>query len=795
MDFDLRLKALTRLAQSETDAAKAALRKEFEKAHASLAAETQYDRLRQDLDVLDVIGYRFSTAAVQSLVAFIESIQRRAITYSALEGPIGAEIRTYQNASALIVRALEVLIKLRYLETHEVLRTLLNLSVHDSERVRKQAVEGLKVLAGYSIEVFYGHDEEPGLGAKPQQEISGALEALEDNDIKTKFSAVLTLIESLLSPTMHGASWSYKAVTLSRTATPPLPAVADIRRRAITLLKRMYALTSTESEKLKVIGALNLATRVDIESKRGEVSNMVERDAREVLDFFSGVVRSGDLPIIQKIESDAYWIFYHATSSEIETAALSIYTAIDALPEYKIYKTLIGFEGIFGDWKELRQVDVDWEKIEKSRKEKALQFALSINATNYADWRQRIVKYAETQSEDLATFPIFYFFLESFAAAQPELALRLISEESGRMEDFLIPLLRGLSAGKQSHATKRLIESWIKDGKYLYQSTRHFLARENIDRDLLARLLRRASELEDLHTVAAVVSVVVSNFTKESKYLISDFFIPALKVMTQHSSANWIFDAWFRREMKELIRCLDENEVEEVLRNLLALEKIDYHAEEILSLIAERAPNKVLNFLCERLIAQTKDEKAPLFDAIPYEMHKLNEPLARIPREVVRKVRGIYDGNYSRFIFGGAHLLKTIFPKFDPEFEGALISLVKTGGNLDLEFVLAALRNYEGQPFIHEVCKAIVGVVPSDSSYLTEVAVALESTGVVSGEFGLVDAYERKKSEVKEWLNDPDEKIQNFTRSYIATLEKMIVTERRRAEEEISLRKHRYGEQ
>ena len=35
---------------------------------------------------------------------------------------------------------------------------------------------------------------------------------------------------------------------------------------------------------------------------------------------------------------------------------------------------------------------------------------------------------ATTESEDLATFPNFYHFLETFARAQPKLALKLLSE-------------------------------------------------------------------------------------------------------------------------------------------------------------------------------------------------------------------------------------------------------------------------------------------------------------------------------------------------------------------------------
>jgi hypothetical protein len=229
----------------------------------------------------------------------------------------------------------------------------------------------------------------------------------------------------------------------------------------------------------------------------------------------------------------------------------------------------------------------------------------------------------------------------------------------------------------------------------------------------------------------------------------------------------------------------------------LNLKKIDYHAEEILYLIAQQKPEHVLQFLCQRLIANSQKSKGErrIFDAIPYELHKLREPLSRIPREAVRVIRDQYDGDYSMLIFRGAHLLETIFPQFPSEFEAELLKIVKAGGDSNFEFVLAVLRNYEGQPFIHRVCKEIIRSVPFDSPFRTEVAIALESTGVVMGEFGLAEAYERKASEVKDWLTEPDEKIQEFAKWYIANLERMSSADRKRAEEEIALRKFQYGEE
>jgi hypothetical protein len=122
------------------------------------------------------------------------------------------------------------------------------------------------------------------------------------------------------------------------------------------------------------------------------------------------------------------------------------------------------------------------------------------------------------------------------------------------------------------------------------------------------------------------------------------------------------------------------------------------------------------------------------------------------------------------------------------------MELVKRGGEADLTFVLAVLRNYEGLPAIQSVCKEIIKVIPADSGLWSDVAIALESTGVVTGEFGMAEAYERKIGEIRGWLVDADEKVRDFAKGYVQDLQAMSSARRKRAEEQIELGKFKYGE-
>jgi len=88
----------------------------------------------------------------------------------------------------------------------------------------------------------------------------------------------------------------------------------------------------------------------------------------------------------------------------------------------------------------------------------------------------------------------------------------------------------------------------------------------------------------------------------------------------------------------------------------------------------------------------------------------------------------------------------------------------------------------------------LVKILPDGSDLTNELTLILQSTGVVSGEYGFVEAYKQKIEEIQSWLQDESPKVKEFAQNYIASLEKFIPHEQKRADEQITLRKHQYGE-
>ena len=102
------------------------------------------------------------------------------------------------------------------------------------------------------------------------------------------------------------------------------------------------------------------------------------------------------------------------------------------------------------------------------------------------------------------------------------------------------------------------------------------------------------------------------------------------------------------------------------------------------------------------------------------------------------------------------------------------------------------LLGYRGQPILHETCKAIVRTLSLDDTLLGNVQIILESTDVVSGEFGLVEAYKQKREALLPWLSDTNPKVKVFAEQYIGSLDRQIAAEQRRSEEDLEMRKRMY---
>ncbi|QRR34023.1 hypothetical protein JNX00_20735 [Hydrogenophaga sp. YM1] len=798
MDSDLRRATLAKLIDNPSPAVEKRLSEELRSVENVLASDAEFDRLQDALKTLAVLAPRFHGAVVPIVSGFVRSVGTRVLLH---EGqPIEEQEYRYRSAGHLIRDAIEVPNTIRYAHIPEVVDFLLELSRSADAEVRQKAEGALEDFAKFNLHHFNS------LGAQPQLEIVARLGSLDDDQLRDNAAAVRRVLNTVLSSVMEGQNWTYNMLTLSRGSVPSGGGVAEMRLSAIELLKRMYPLKVEVAYRKSILNALDSATHRERVSQSAESNRMFERDARVVLEFMCDLVPTEPLPVVQTIEHDAYWDFYHAPSADVEAAALRVRDAVAGHAEYQLYKQFVGFDGIFGDWEKLRSHDEEWDHSNTKRQEAARAYAQSINNENQAEWHARILEFAKTESDDVATFPVFYHFLELLAQRKPDLVMGLIEGHEARMRPFLIPMLIGLHSSSRKADVEALERRWIVAGEHLIAIAKSMF-KDNGDRvPTLATIVRRATEIDDRDTLAISMGIAASLYVRGSEPA-KQVFMDGLRALALHHDARWARRYWFGSDFRALAVKLEPHERTEVLSSLISLPELDYQTEEVLRAIGEHDIESIVSFLSKRLEAETQeraDRRAQgrsaledKFEAIPYSLHGLQKLLSQYPKELLTMVRESFKDDEARVMFpyrGGGRLLKGAFPNFEHQLQAPLLGFVASGDEQDLEFALAVLRTYGGNAPILDVCKAIVMVVPENSRAWRELAAALETTGGVWGEYGLAEAYERKRDELAAWLADPDDKVRSFAQWLSAKLDSLSAAERQRADEDIALRKYQYGE-
>lgn len=796
MKHDQRIKILKYLSRQADKKSIAAITNEVDKASKCLSLDTQYDRLIESLESLNVVAFRIHEKSLVILRNFLRRLDTITLTYHEYPDSFSIEFYTkYKTIESLIIKALEIVSRIRYHDIPEVLSIYFEYSTRTEEKISKCAIKGIEDLAEYDLEVFYSGDGKRIIGWAPQETIIGKVKELSQTKRTIYFDAIISICERLLSPSIKGHQWTSESVTWKTKPIPPTDGIKKIRQNTLDILTEMYELAQTVNKKRSVIATLNSATRLPhLSNYSDELLEIITENTIDVLKAFKAIAlnTAEELLVRQKIEHDTYWLFYHKhnLNSDISNLAFEIRDGLYQDEEYQVFRVLIGFESIFHDWAEDKEKIRDLESANAYRERRVLELADEVSEKNFDDWSVRIVKYAKIQSNDLATFPMFGKFLEGFAEKSPSLALRLLRKHANELEGFFVSLLLGLDKSEQ---VKPIIYDWFIEDKYLFAICRFFEFSSYLDVDFLSSVKDKALAKNDINTLIQILSTIATKF-EVNRNLIKVFYVPILKHLTTIKNSDWVNVFWSKKKRRSILQNMDDQDIDLILSNLLHIESIEYHIEDILRVIAETHHNSVINFFCKRISIEEKLDSGQGYEAVPFEFQLLSETLSNYPEEVLIHVKNTYSSNKNLFEFRGARLLKNIFIEFQDSFANALIEMIDEQDEESILIILSILKNYDGNQKIYSVCREIVKRLPQKHKLLNEVSIAIENTGVVSGEYGVVHAYQNKINLIKDWLHDDDKKVRVYAESFLEQLEDRVNSERKRTDETIKLRKYKFGE-
>jgi ppGpp synthetase/RelA/SpoT-type nucleotidyltranferase len=673
---------------------------------------------------------------------------------------------------------LDILDRLRFAYPKEVFETLSRLSIDENEKIKKKTLDVAAKMAKYTF-----WPKEKKIYYHPQLFILDEIEKLDDKNLLTYLSLLVKVSEELLSPSFEGTSWSdHKTFTIHQGSLPAGDTVKKIRERTISFLKKLYSLSETISEKQKVLQALGQATHTP---HRGdytpELEKIILENTNALISYYSSLVKEADNEIIKIIEEQLHWFIKRFQKGMKDIKKLR--SLIEKNTEYEMYKVFVGWDYRFSD-------DLNYHEAEKERKQKIDEYIKQITDKSFSQWQKKILSIIKNygQLEDRGQFQYFNIFLNELGKQKPEIAKKLILRNEKELEPFLIYLVAGLWQSKEKGEAQKILENWTKAGKHLLACTYIFEYVKEIDEYLLNKIYKKAKEQNDVNALTNIIRSIVSNF--EQSKAGKNLFIDAIKELTKHKNYWWVNHVWFRGN--SILGALDKNDWKAVLENLLLVPNIDYHLEEILSVVAQNSPKELVGFFYERMKIQAKKKREERYDAIPFDLHKLNVPLSQNAKDVIEEILKWFKKEDWLFYWEGGHFLEAIFPAFHQELENQLIKLLRSKNKNKAKIVLYILRSYKGETFLHNVYKEFIKQYPRSKKYKQRLFIALSQMGVVSGEYGFVEGYERKKQEIQEWKKDKNRVIKNFAKEYENYLSKRIDYEKKRADEDIEIRKREF---
>jgi len=666
----------------------------------------------------------------------------------------------------IVILCLEILEILRYQYPEEIIEILMGLSTSETEEISKKALDVINKMAQYNLSVI------EKVGYSSQFFLLNKIENFDDEDLNKFFNPISTIIKEILNPEFEGQTITGESLVIKFGPLQITGKLKKLRRKAINMLEKLYEIIENLTFKITVIETFDSATQLP---QRGEVSDimlkMVLQDTNYIVDFYLSIMFKADNEIIRNIDEHILWINRRFKKDKIKNL-LKIQKNINSNTEYNIYKVLVGFvRGLSGNYK----------NEEDYRENKIQDYVNEISPNNFDEWEKKILNIAEknkiVKPGELCFFNKFLFIL---GKQKPKIALELVNDK--KLEDFYIFIIRGIWQSKLKGRAKDLILDWIANEEHLDVGVGVFFNIPEIDLEILEKIFLVAKRKKNLDILTEIINVIIVSKNIKAKEL----FLKVIKELTINNSSDWTNRYFGKAEI--LLDNISIDEYDIILENLLFTNNISYSEETILLPLAKKSLNKVVNFFYNRIILSLERKKlTDKYNPIPHHLDNLLLFLQK--KETLNIILKWFNKKYRLIHLHSSQLINTIFPEFEDILKNELLELLNKDFKKNIDTVFNILEFYEGKDCIFDFSKIMIGKYSFNEKRGKVLFRILTRTGVVSGEYGFVRAYEEKKERIQLWKEDRNKNIKKFFMQYEEYLDKNILYQTKEADEEIAYRK------
>src|SRR6185437_2865273 len=292
---------------------------------------------------------------------------------------------------------------------------------------------------------------------------------------------VMKVLGEVLKSELTGSSATYNAVTLHRGAAVASDALEIARHGAINFLKQIFRATDSEKDRLTVVQALACAMQPPYRGISDALAKLIVRDTAEIVDFYTEVAPKQSYELLEHVEHSLLWQYRHkgkprtkeedgdltALRVTLTKRIFAFRDAINADPDFVMFKTLVGFESVFAPEWEADGLAV--EAREAYRAERISELVAEVTERNADEWLSILSRCARSDLKDGATFFSFNRFLEELGKSKPEILVSYLDRLDDRLANFLPAMLGGLELGVGRNLLHKKLSQWVATHRYVGQ--------------------------------------------------------------------------------------------------------------------------------------------------------------------------------------------------------------------------------------------------------------------------------------------------------------------------------------
>uniref|UniRef100_UPI0035C9441D hypothetical protein n=1 Tax=uncultured Sphingomonas sp. TaxID=158754 RepID=UPI0035C9441D len=643
-------------------------------------------------------------------------------------------------------------------------------------------------------------------GPAVPQLVLDAMGTLAPAAIAAAHGVLAAMLGNILAAELGGTTQNAMTVTIHHAAVPVSELLRTQRGAAIGYLEQMLDAAGDDFARREILTALRKAATTPYQGGNEDLMRMVMEDGARVLAIETARICAWGLELRRWCEVDALHTHYRfsglaphlsanaetaAAQAQIVAAVLALRDALNADPEYVLYKTLVGHGSVRPDAWEAHPFDPDATNAWRAASFPAI--VAQITDATVEAWISKVRRYiAEPKTTGGELMPLGDCMM-LLGERSPRVAERFLYEMDEPLSPVLVSILLGIDRTSDAAISQDHFTQWVAQGRFFSRLAAYLRCQEPFDIEALLSASVRAIEVSDLEGVLGLVNVTAQRYAlMPDPRLIDDVFMPAIDLITRLKKSEWINEAWGLHR-GELFAALDERQSRLLMQSFVEVPEIEYPADALLTAVAERFPRLVLEFF-EQRCKRERGKRGDPFDAIPFQLHQLKGPFAREPALLLDAARRWHAHSPGHHEFRGGRLIGNVFPTLSIEIAVPLAEIVRTGGEDDLAFVLTTLLAYDGNAAIYPVCMDVVDRLEPGNPLLQRLSHVFSKTGVAMGEFGFVEAEGAHRARLEQWVDDPRPKVQAYARDQLREVLQSMAWQQRRAVRDVEQRRRDWGE-